>query len=83
MVATFANIITGTLEVLGGLAVLVPSLSAVGALTLSGLMLGAVAVHLFILGDDPFPALFLLVASVGTLVAHRDQLLEYAESIRR
>ena len=90
MVAEFARIgigqwfryLTGTLEVLGALAILVPSLSAVGALMLSCVMTGAVITHLLILGGSPMPAIILGISSVGVLIAHRDQVLEYVEMRR-
>src|SRR6059058_5246153 len=51
---------TGSLEVAGGLAILVPSLSGIAAVLLSCVMAGATAAHLFVIGGSPIPALVLL-----------------------
>ena len=53
--------VTGSLEVLGAILLLVPRLSGLGALLLVGVMLGAVATHLFIIGGSPLPAVVLLI----------------------
>jgi putative oxidoreductase len=45
--------VTGSLEVLGAILLLIPRLSGLGALLLVGVMLGAVATHLFIVGGSP------------------------------
>lgn len=55
--------LTGVLEILGGLALLVPRLSGIGALILVCVMLGAVATHLFIIGGSPLMAIVLLVVT--------------------
>lgn len=55
--------LTGSLEVLGGVLLLVPALSGVGGLLLTGVMVGAVATHLFVIGGNPTMALVLLAAS--------------------
>jgi putative oxidoreductase len=64
MVALFATIgvgqwfrlLTGTLEILGALALLVPRLRALGAIGLVGVMIGALITN-FALGISPLPAL--------------------------
>src|SRR6266480_6840567 len=45
--------LTGSLEVLGAVLLLVPRTSGLGALLLAGVMLGAVATHLFVVGGNP------------------------------
>jgi uncharacterized membrane protein YphA (DoxX/SURF4 family) len=68
MVALFSAIgagqwfrfVTGTLETLGGIALLVPRLRALGALGLIGVMIGALITD-FALGISPLPALVELV----------------------
>lgn len=55
--------LTGALEFLGALALLIPRLSGLGALILVGVMLGAVATHLFIVGGSPLMAFVLLAAT--------------------
>jgi putative oxidoreductase len=55
--------VTGSLEVLGAILLLIPRLSGLGALLLVGVMLGAVATHLFVVGGSPLPAIILLVVT--------------------
>ena len=45
--------VTGSLEVLGAILLLIPRLSGLGALLLVGVMLGAVPTHLFVVGGSP------------------------------
>jgi putative oxidoreductase len=53
--------LTGGLEVIGAIALLVPRFTAFGALLLSCVMVGAVITHLFVVGGSPVPAIVLLV----------------------
>src|SRR6478672_9054417 len=53
--------VTGSLEVLGALLLLIPRLSGLGALLLMGVMLGAVPTHLFVVGGSPLQAIILLI----------------------
>ena len=55
--------LTGSLEILGAVLLLVPLLCGLGALLLVGTMLGAVATHLFVVGGSPLPAIILLVVT--------------------
>ena len=66
--------VTGGIEVISAVALLVPSLAAFGALLLVPTMVGAVATHLFIVGGSPLPAAVLLTASLAITWARRDQL---------
>jgi putative oxidoreductase len=59
--------LTGTLEVAGALLLLIPRTSGLGALMLAGVMICAVATHVFIVGGSPLGAIILLV--VTSLVA--------------
>jgi putative oxidoreductase len=52
--------LTGGLEVIGAIALLVPKSSGFGALLLSCVMVGAVITHLFVVGGTPVPAVVLL-----------------------
>jgi putative oxidoreductase len=69
MVALFAGIgigqwfryVTGTLEILGALALFIPRLRALGALGLAAVMIGALITDLFIVHISPLPALIDLV----------------------
>ena len=55
--------VTGSLEVLGAVLLLVPRLSGLGALLLMGVMLGAVPTHLFVVGGSPLQAIILLIVT--------------------
>jgi uncharacterized membrane protein YphA (DoxX/SURF4 family) len=54
--------LTGSLEAIGAILLLIPRLSGLGALLLVGVMLGAVATHMFIIGGSPLMAIILLIA---------------------
>jgi len=68
--------LTGSLEVVGGLLLFLPSLAGVGGLLLTGVMVGAVATHLFIIGGNPTMAIVLLVASAFITWGRRDRTLK-------
>ena len=58
--------LTGALEVIGAVALLVPRTAFFGSVLLAVVMAGAVVTHLAVLGGSPIPALVLLVI-VGTV----------------
>ena len=58
--------VTGSLEVIGAVALLFPRTAFYGASLLAMVMVGAIVTHLAILGGSPVPALVLLVI-VGTV----------------
>jgi putative oxidoreductase len=62
--------LTGTLEVIGAVALLVPRATFYGAALLSTVMIGATFTHLVIVGGSPIPALILLLI-VGTVAWFR------------
>ena len=66
--------VTGSIEVVSAVALLVPSWAAFGALLLIPTMVGAVATHLFIVGGSAQPATVLLIGSLVVAWARRDQL---------
>ena len=86
MVAAFDTIglgqwfryLTGAIEVVSAVALLIPSLAAFGALALVPTMIGAVLTHLFILGGSATPAAVLLIATTAIAWARRDQLARVA-----
>jgi uncharacterized membrane protein YphA (DoxX/SURF4 family) len=81
MVETFEHIglgqgfryVTGLLEVVGGVAILVPSVAAFGALLLSCIMVGAVVTHL-VIGGSAVPAIVLLLLTATVAFVHRGQI---------
>jgi putative oxidoreductase len=66
--------LTGTIEVVSAVALLVPAFAPFGALVLVPTMIGAIATHLFIVGGSPAPATVLLIGSLGIAWARRGQL---------
>jgi putative oxidoreductase len=76
---------TGVAELIAAVLLLVPATVVIGALMAAGMMLGALATHLFILGiqvqDDGGQlfsyAVMVLLASIGLLFLHFQQLICY------
>ena len=66
--------VTGSIEVVSAVALLVPSWAAFGALLLVPTMVGAVITHLLIVGGSAVPATVLLIGSLAIAWARRDQL---------
>jgi len=66
--------VTGSIEVVSAVALLVPSWAAFGALLLIPTMVGAVFTHLFIVGESAAPATVALTGSLAIAWARRDQL---------
>jgi len=66
--------VTGSIEVVSAVALLVPGWAAFGALLLIPTMVGAVFTHLFIVGGSAVPATVLLIGSLAIGWARRDQL---------
>ena len=66
--------VTGSIEVLSAVALLVPGWAAFGALLLIPTMIGAMFTHLFIVGGSAVPAIVLLTGSLVIAWARRDQL---------
>ena len=66
--------LTGVIEVVSAVALLVPSLAAFGAIALVPTMVGAVATHLFVVGGSPAVPFVLLLGSLAVAWARRDEL---------
>ena len=66
--------VTGSIEVVSAVALLVPSWAAFGALLLIPTMVGAVITHLFIVGESPAAAIVALIGSLAIAWARREQL---------
>lgn len=66
--------LTGILEIVGAIMVLMPRVAAIGGVLLSCIMVGAIATHLLLMGGSAFPAIVLLVLSAIIVFAHRDQI---------
>ena len=74
--------LTGFIEVGSALALLLPSFAVFGALALVPTMVGAIAVHLFILGASPALPAILLLGAAGVTLARRHQLLGAQSTMR-
>jgi putative oxidoreductase len=74
--------VTGSIEVISGLALLVPSLAPFGALLLVPTMVCAIATHLFIVGGSPMAATVLLAGSIAIAWARRGQLVSAWSRLR-
>jgi putative oxidoreductase len=66
--------VTGSIEVVAGVALLVPAWGVFGALLLIPTMAGAVFTHLFIVGGSAVAATVLLIGSLAIAWARRGQL---------
>ena len=73
-VGQWLRYVTGSIEVVSAVALLVPSWAPFGALLLIPTMLCAVVTHLFIVGGSAVPATVLLIGSLAIAWARRDQL---------
>jgi putative oxidoreductase len=69
--------VTGFIEVIGAIALLVPGSAAFGAALLACTMVGAVFTHLFIIGGSAVPAIALLVLALGVVWLRRRQILAF------
>lgn len=73
-VGQWFRIVTGTVELVGGIALLIPRLAAFGGLLLATTMVFATLVHLFVIGGSPAPAVVLLAITATIAWLRRDQL---------
>ena len=77
------RIVTGAIEVVGAVALLIPGFAVVGAAWLGATMFFAVLTHLVILHSSPVPALVLLALNVLVVWLRRDQLAATMAMFRR
>lgn len=73
--------LTGTLEVLGGVLLLVPRASGLGAVLLVPVMLGAITTHFVVLHNSPAMPAALLVGLVFVAWGRRAQILSFARKV--
>ena len=74
--------VTGSLEVLGAVLLLIPRPSGLGALLLVGVMLGAVPTHFFVVGGSPLPAIILLIVTGVTAWGRRQRTMNVLAGLR-
>ena len=73
--------VTGGLEIMGAILLLLPRQAALGALLLICIMTGAVITHLFVIGGSPLPAIVLLALNAIVAYAERGQIAWLAETL--
>jgi putative oxidoreductase len=76
------RIVTGAVEVIGAVALVVPGFASVGALWLGATMIGAVATHLFILHTSAVPAIVLGLLNALVVYLRRDELAAWLDRIK-
>jgi putative oxidoreductase len=81
-VGQWFRFVTGVLEVVSAVALLVPALAPFGALLLASTMGGAIATHVFIVGGSPALPAVLLVGLLVVVWARRDWLSTVLSSVR-
>lgn len=82
---------TGVAELIASILLLIPRTVVFGALMAIGIMAGAIATHLFILGIEVrgdggqlfLYAMIVLIACAGLVILHRDQLSSYRKYLLR
>ena len=87
----WGRIATGVAELIASILLLVPATIVIGSLMAAGIMLGALATHLFILGFEVqgdggqlvIYAIIVLVASISLLFLHFQQLMSYKTRLIR
>ncbi|MCV9939183.1 DoxX family protein [Boseaceae bacterium BT-24-1] len=73
--------LTGTIEVVGAAALLLPALAGFAALLLAGAMIGATLAHLTVLPGSPLPAVILLALCLLVANAHRSTIEAAAKPV--
>ncbi|VUC78370.1 Uncharacterised protein [Raoultella terrigena] len=69
------RIVTGLVEVISAIALLIPSFAGLGGLVLAITMCFAILTHLFVIGGDPLPAIVLLLITAGIAWLNRADIL--------
>ncbi|WP_392840062.1 DoxX family protein [Streptomyces sp. LN500] len=71
-VGQWLRYVTGSLELAGAVLLLVPRLSALGGLVLTGVMAGAFLTCLFVIDQSPVPAAVLLILAAVVMWNRRE-----------
>jgi putative oxidoreductase len=72
--------VTGGLEIVGAILLLLPQKAVFGALLLICIMVGAVITHLFVIGGSAVPAIVLLALNAVVAYAERGRIAWLAET---
>jgi uncharacterized membrane protein YphA (DoxX/SURF4 family) len=73
--------VTGGLEIIGAILLLLPRKAVFGALLLICIMVGAVIAHMFVIGGSAVPAIVLLALNAVVAYAERGQIAWLAETL--
>lgn len=73
--------LTGGLEALGGVLLLIPGLTGFGGILLSAVMIGAVVTHVTVLGGSPAAAIGYLLLAALIVWFRRNQVIEGRKTI--
>ncbi|WP_426119103.1 DoxX family protein [Pseudomonas sp. DSP3-2-2] len=65
------RIVTGLIEIIGAIGLLVPAMAGLAGLLLAATMSAAILVHLFVIGGSPVPAIVLLLITATIAWQHR------------
>ncbi len=76
------RLLTGHVEVIGAVALLVPATAALGGVLLAVTMVFAVATHLFVIGGSPVPAIVLFAMTTTVAWLHRASLVATLRGLR-
>jgi uncharacterized membrane protein YphA (DoxX/SURF4 family) len=76
------RVVTGSVEIIGALALLHPRLAAIGGLWLGFTMLCAAAIHLAVLHTNPAPAVALGPLIAWIVYLRRDELASIMRTVR-
>jgi uncharacterized membrane protein YphA (DoxX/SURF4 family) len=76
------RIVTGAVEIVGAVALVVPGLASIGALWLGFTMVCAVATHVFVLHTSPVPAFVLVLLSALVVYLRRDGLVALLQRVK-
>ncbi len=68
------RVVTGIVEIVGGLAMLIPAAAAFGGLLLATTMVFATLTHLFVIGGNPLPAIVLFAVTASVAWLRRDRI---------
>lgn len=82
-VGQWFRFITGFIEVVSAIGLLVPALAPFAALLVASTMVGAIATHLFIVGGSPALPALLLLGSLVVAWARRQQLVGVVSRLHR
>jgi putative oxidoreductase len=67
------RIVTGVIEIVGAIALLLPTTFAFSAALLAAMMLVATSVHLFVIGGSPVPAIVLMGVTATVAWLNRER----------